>query len=311
MGHVRALLRRQSDASGRLQPAGGGAVGNIYAIPAIAALWTGIERTHATFGFAWLALGNAGIDMALPLRLAPFTGVYGLSFVFALTAATVALMILRRGRRQLYWLAILPASLLLPDLPAARPALRRAAGSTEYARERTVDAKRTLDANSGSTGSIHRSSPRSASGARLIIWPEVPGPIYYYDDPSSATKRPRWLALRRPISCSEQWAKRRKARRSTPRCCCGPTATWWIVTTRSTWCRSASTCHRFFSFVNRITQEAGDFAPGNRIVVFPVDDHRLGMFICYESAFPHEVRQFAKDGAQSAGQYLERRLLRP
>ncbi len=31
-----------------------------YAIPAIAALWTGIERTHGTFGFAWLALGNCG-----------------------------------------------------------------------------------------------------------------------------------------------------------------------------------------------------------------------------------------------------------
>src|ERR1700691_4603375 len=37
-----------------------------YAIPSIAALWTGIERTHATFGFAWLDLGNAPLDMALP-----------------------------------------------------------------------------------------------------------------------------------------------------------------------------------------------------------------------------------------------------
>src|SRR5579864_2990759 len=59
-----------------------------FAVPAIAALWTGIERTHSTFGFAWLALGNAGIDMQLPLRLAPFVGVYGLSFLFVLTAAT-------------------------------------------------------------------------------------------------------------------------------------------------------------------------------------------------------------------------------
>ena len=45
-----------------------------YAIPAIAALWTGIERTHATFGFAWLDLGNAAIDMALPMRMAPYSG---------------------------------------------------------------------------------------------------------------------------------------------------------------------------------------------------------------------------------------------
>ncbi|HTC37051.1 MAG TPA: hypothetical protein VK724_26970, partial [Bryobacteraceae bacterium] len=89
-----------------------------YAIPAIAALWTGIERTHGNFGFAWLTLGNAGIDMPLPLRVAPFVGVYGISFVFALISAVVALLILRSGRRNLYWLAMIPGLLLLPELPA-------------------------------------------------------------------------------------------------------------------------------------------------------------------------------------------------
>ncbi len=34
-----------------------------WAIPAVAALWTGLERTHGPLGFAWLELGNAGIDM--------------------------------------------------------------------------------------------------------------------------------------------------------------------------------------------------------------------------------------------------------
>ncbi len=63
-----------------------------WAIPAVAALWTGLERTHGPFGFAWLDLGNAGIDMPVAMRLAPITGVYGLSFVFAMIACAVALI---------------------------------------------------------------------------------------------------------------------------------------------------------------------------------------------------------------------------
>jgi apolipoprotein N-acyltransferase len=52
-----------------------------------------------------------------------------------------------------------------------------------------------------------------------------------------------------------------------------------------------------FGWVNRITQEAGDFAPGERVVTFPVDGHKIGVFICYESAFPDLVRQFVRNGA--------------
>ena len=37
-----------------------------WAVPAVAALWVAVEATHGSLGFAWLALGNAGIDMGLP-----------------------------------------------------------------------------------------------------------------------------------------------------------------------------------------------------------------------------------------------------
>jgi apolipoprotein N-acyltransferase len=33
-------------------------------------------------------------------------------------------------------------------------------------------------------------------------------------------------------------------------------------------------------------------------VTFPLDGHRLGAFICYESAFPDLVRQFARNGVE-------------
>src|SRR3954462_3508763 len=56
-----------------------------WAVPAVAALWCGIEQAHGSWGlawlglgFAWLDLGNAGIDWPLLMRLAPITGVQGL-----------------------------------------------------------------------------------------------------------------------------------------------------------------------------------------------------------------------------------------
>ena len=36
-----------------------------WAVPAVAALWVAVEATHGSLGFAWLALGNAGIDMGV------------------------------------------------------------------------------------------------------------------------------------------------------------------------------------------------------------------------------------------------------
>ena len=45
--------------------------------------------------------------MSLPMRLAPVVGVYGISFLFALTGAALAQTAVRRERRELAWLLLL------------------------------------------------------------------------------------------------------------------------------------------------------------------------------------------------------------
>jgi apolipoprotein N-acyltransferase len=52
-----------------------------------------------------------------------------------------------------------------------------------------------------------------------------------------------------------------------------------------------------FSFAKKLTKEVGDFVPGTQRVVLPVHSYKLGTFICYESIFPDEIREFARDGA--------------
>jgi apolipoprotein N-acyltransferase len=47
-----------------------------------------------------------------------------------------------------------------------------------------------------------------------------------------------------------------------------------------------------------LTHEVGAFAPGVDRTPLEIGSHRYGVFICYESVFPHEVRQFAMRGAE-------------
>jgi apolipoprotein N-acyltransferase len=51
-------------------------------------------------------------------------------------------------------------------------------------------------------------------------------------------------------------------------------------------------------FANKLTREVGDFGRGTERKVFDLNGTRYGVFICYESVFPGEVREFTANGAQ-------------
>ncbi len=270
-----------------------------YAIPAIAALWAGIERTHGPLGFAWLTLGNAGIDMPVPLRLAPLVGVYGLSFVFAMTAAGLALVILRRPRRDLAWLAPLAGLLALPSIPRSAAGAETAVLVQPNMPEETTWTPQSIRAmqHDIETRSLAEAMRPGGPRARLIVWPEVPGPLYYYTDPAfraSATDLARVTQtyfLFGTVAYTPQGLPLNSAVMLAPSGAVVDRYDKMFLVPFGEFVPS------MFSFVNRITKEAGDFTAGTRVVVFRFGDHRLGAFICYESAFPHLVRQFANQGA--------------
>jgi apolipoprotein N-acyltransferase len=270
-----------------------------WAPPAVAALWVAIESTHGSLGFAWLALGNAGIHMGIPMRLAPYTGVYGLSFAFAMMAAALALAFLRRPRPQLLWVVALPFLIMLPPLPDARPGNESAVLLQPNISE---DEQWTPDSVDRMQRELVGLSLRSALTApehpTLIVWPEVPAPLYYDVDPrlrgyvhelASAANAHLLIGV---VAHTQQGA---------------PLNSALLVAPDGNMVSRYDKVHLVpfgefvpwpFDFIKRITTEAGDFAHGTRVVVSPVDGHRIGAFICYESVFPNFVRRFVADGAE-------------
>lgn len=271
-----------------------------WALPAIAALWTGIERTHGTFGFAWLTLGNAGAGMEVLLRLAPLVGTYGLSFCFALMNGAFALLLLRRSRHELVWLLLLPFLYLLPPLPeAVRPARSAATvqpsvdGEEEWTAAREKDFQQRM-AHLSLAAALQPGAPPPD----LIVWPEVPAPLYFFADAGLRDMMTRIARTARTHLLFGVVAYTPEGAPLNSAVLLNPDGQFVDRYDKMYLVPFGEFVPPVFGFVNRITREAGDFVPGARLVVFPLAGHRAGVFICYESVFPHLVRRFAGQGAE-------------
>src|SRR5258708_38491697 len=55
---------------------------------------------------------------------------------------------------------------------------------------------------------------------------------------------------------------------------------------------------KLFAFAGGLTKEVGEFTAGVSRAPLYAGEKRLGVFICYESVFPGEVREVANQGAQ-------------
>jgi apolipoprotein N-acyltransferase len=55
---------------------------------------------------------------------------------------------------------------------------------------------------------------------------------------------------------------------------------------------------KFFAFAHGLTRNAGKLTHGWKRTVFRLNGHHYGIFICYESIFANEIRQFVVNGAE-------------
>jgi len=280
----------------------------------------------------WDQLGYSQVDNALVNQLAPWTGVYGISFLLVAANALLAggLVLERRSCRRLWGIAgaaLLAGGIagvfLAPPKPAAtatavliQPNLdvagendwqgpewdRHIAQFKHLAEQRCKTYIAGIPQTGASTGSIP-CAPAS-SHPDLIAWPESPAP-FFESDPrfqqalvSLARQEQSPLvvgSIGMDFSAEDQaWREYNSA---------------LIVGADGARVGRYDKIHlvpfgeyipfqRLLAFAHKLTGRVSSFTRGDEHKVFRLNGHRYGIFICYESVFADEVRQSAQLGAE-------------
>jgi len=288
--------------------------------------WVAIEffRERVT-PVPWEPLGNSQVDNIPFARIAQLTGVYGLSFaIVVVNSAFVAAMLMRgRQRRNLLLTALAAAVALQVGVlakPAPAPAAREAVLSqhnlavpdapwTRAYYDRTIAELAEL--------SVSASPQHPPGNPGLIVWPESPAPFVVGDRGFQT-----WLAeiakstnsylvigsttLEPEVNGHSPGSPARASRD-------GVEAPMYnsalVVDPTGHPLGRYDKVHlvpfgeyvplrRLLFFAGKLTREVGDFSRGTERLVFDLNGARVAVFICYESVFPGEVRQFAGNGAQ-------------
>jgi apolipoprotein N-acyltransferase len=274
-------------------------------------LWVAVElaRTRIT-GFPWNLLGTAQVDNVALCRIASATGVYGIAFEIVLVnvAVAAAFLVPKQKRGALLVAALAAAAVLqagrLVDAPAARTDrtallvqqnIPVSADWTPLYFQMTVSRLSDLTIQA-----VHG----SGSKVGLVVWPESPAPFFSND--------PRFRDQVSDIArATKSWIVTGSVGSDAP----NPNAAGAVynsaalVSPSGDWVARYDKVHlvpfgeylpfpSLFSFAGGLTKEVGQFGNGPSRRPLDAGGEKLGVFICYESVFPDEVRQFAKEGAQ-------------
>jgi apolipoprotein N-acyltransferase len=275
-------------------------------------LWVAVElaRTRIT-GFPWNLLGIAQIDNVALSRIAGFTGVYGISFEIALVnvALASAFVVPREKRGAMLAAALAAAAVLQAGRLVEPPATRADHAALLVQQNIPVFADWTKPGYFQQTleDLIHltvNSAAENGGKIDLIVWPESPAP-FFTNDPllrSAISQMARQTATSVVVGAIGSDAP-------TPNSYGPLFNSAALVNAKGEWQQRYDKVHlvpfgeylpfpSLFSFAGGLTQEVGRFAPGASRTPLNAAGRKLGVFICYESVFPDEVRQFAAHGAQ-------------
>jgi apolipoprotein N-acyltransferase len=304
------------------------------AVLCAAPVWvtTELGRQYIWDGFPWALLGYSQVTVLPIAQLASLTGVYGLSFLLALTSAAAALVILdshssstgRRdsplapGGRTKWMMAIAVATLVagcatwgrwrIADGSLARSGdpLRVAVVQGNVAQDDKWNPA-VRDEIIGRYVSMTRQA--AEQGATFVMWPESSFPVYFEEDLRGHVVRR--LAREAGITMlvgSDQVERVRPDASPDALDNRFYNAAFLIRPDGSTAAVYRKMqlvpfgeyvpLQRLLFFVGPIVQAVSNFTPGERPVLLPVGERAVSTAICYEVVYGNLMRRFVLDGSE-------------
>jgi apolipoprotein N-acyltransferase len=276
-------------------------------------LWVGVElaRTYIT-GFPWDLLGTTQIDNIPLSRIATVTGVYGISFEIALVnTAVAAAFLVPYARRKFLLTAALASAITLHagklEKPGALPTERGV--TLVQANIPILESDWSLDYLEQTLSSLRELSVRpqneKPNTPGLIIWPESPAPFWVTDlhlrsTLANVARATDSYIVAGSIGIEHTGDPSRRPEIYNSAAVIAPTGAWTARYDKIHLVPFGEYVPfaKLFSFAGGLTRQIGTFARGRSRAPLDVGNAKAGLFICYESIFPNEVRQFANNGAE-------------
>ncbi len=280
------------------------------------AVWTAVEmgRSHLFSGFPWMLLGYSVAGSPTLRQAADLAGVYGLSFLLALSGVSVYLA----GKR---FSEGFSAKAAIPSIPAVaallflvlygRAVLANPAGSADRVPEVKVgivqggidQSAKWAPGNQSATLEIYGDLTQKAKdgGAQVVVWPETAAPFFYGWE-AGLSRRLDAIAVSGgiPLIFGAPWYD--------------PAGSGKFYNSVFHMDERGVVLGRYdkrhlvpfgeyiplrsvLFFLNKLTEGEGDFSTGTGPALFRVRGYPVAASVCYEALFPALIRDGVLGGA--------------
>ncbi len=275
-------------------------------------LWVALEylRSWLFTGFPWAVIGYSQQDFSLAIQSCDVTGIYGVSLMLMVVNCAIA-GVISQPKSRLTWFGVAATVAICIShfgygvWRESQPLEQRDETLRVALIQGNIDQEQKWAADKREY-SVDRYRSLSLEAARqqpdLLIWPEAATP-FFLQDQSELTAQVKILPrqLQTPLLVGSpaynQLSENQYQYFNSA----------FLLSTKGERLGRSDKNHlvpfgeyvplgSVLSFINKLVSGVGDFSPG-KVQPLPLNNHQLGVLICYEAIFPELARDYVRRGS--------------